>query len=185
MKIVLFIFITILFLLVLTLIPIRVWAKFVLDIESKSVYFSLKAGVIVLSHGKIYLLDDFTPSVITHTAFFMKGEQSNIEKYYILTSVFKRVKIKEVVVLTDGGIENDAFLTSMIIGSLNAFFNSLAPLSKGTQIHYDIRVSPIYDDSNLNIAGKTKVTINILSLVVALVQAKLKSNKYKKEKRYV
>lgn len=185
MKVVLFIFIAILFLVALVLVPIKAVAKFVLDIESRSVYFSIKAGAIALSKGKIYLLDDFTPSIISHTAFFMKGEQSNIEKYFMLTSLFKKIKVKEVVVLTDGGVHGDAFLTSMLVGTFNALFNSIAPLSRGTQINYDIRVNPVYENSNLNMAGRTMITINILSVIVAIVQSKAKTNKYKKEKSYV
>ncbi|MBP3629915.1 MAG: hypothetical protein J6J23_00290 [Clostridia bacterium] len=185
MKIVLFIILSLFIFFLLLLLPIKAEAKFVVDLESRSVYFSLLGARMSLMKGKIYLLEDMTPSIITDRIFFMNMKQSNIEKYYMITSLFKKIKIKEVTILADGGVQDDAFLTSMIIGTFNALFASIAPLSKRKDIIYDIKLDPIYENTNLNIAGKTSVKISIFNLIVAIVTAKIKTKTHQKEKQYV
>ena len=103
----------------------------------------------------------------------------------MLKLLFKKIKIDDVVILTDAGIQDDAFLTSMIVGSFNAFFASLAPAARQKNIKYDIKIKPTYKDSNLNIAGETAVKITMLNLIMAIVVSKIKTKNYKKEKQYV
>ncbi len=185
MKIVLFIFIPLLVLLFVLMFPIKAQAKFVLDIKSRSVYFVVLGAGISIIKGKVYLLENLTTSVITDKIFFMNMKQSNIEKYFMLKSLLKKIKLSEVVILTDAGIQEDAFLTSMIVGSFNAFFSSLAPLSKSKDIIYDIKIDPTYKDTNLNVAGETTIKISVLNLIIAIVDAKVKAKNYKKENQYV
>lgn len=185
MKTVLLIFLLLFLIVLILLIPLRAEAKFVLDLESKSVYYVLRGAGVILTKGKVYLLDDFTPSIINDSIFFMKMKQSNIERYYMLTNLFKKIKIKEVVILTDGGLQNDAFLTSMIVGSFNALFGTIAPLSKQKKIVYTIQVDPIYSDTNLNVAGKTSISMNSLNLIIAIINSKIQAKRYEKEKQYV
>ena len=185
MKIVLFIFISLIFIIFVVLLPIKAQAKFVLDIESKSVYFVVLGAGLSLVKGKVYLLENFTTSVITDKIFFMNMKQSNIEKYFILKALLKKIKIGEVVLLTDAGVQDDAFLTSMIVGSVNAFFASLAPLTRYKKIKYNVKVEPMYKDTNLNVAGETTIKITIFNLIKAIITSKVKTKNYEKEKRYV
>ena len=185
MKIVLFIFFAMLVFFILLIIPIRASAKFVLDLESKSVYYVILGAGLTLSQGKVYLLDDFSISLVSDSIFFMKMKQPNIEKYYMITSLLKKIKIEEVTILLDGGVARDAFLTSMAIGTLNAFYNSLAPRSRASKIDYDVRINPVYDDTNLNVAGVTAISVTILGLIVSMIKSKVKAKNYQKEKRYV
>lgn len=185
MKIVLFIFVGLLLIFLLLLFPLKLAGKFVLDIESKSLYYSLKGGGLNLSAGKIYLLENFSFSLINQSIFFMNIKQPNIDKNILMVELFKRMKIKKVLILTDAGIQRDAFITSMIIGSMNVIFESLSVGAKRKGIEYEIHGEPIYDDSNLNIAGEMIFSITFLKLITALIISKHKSKETKGEEKYV
>ncbi len=185
MKIVLFIFVGLLLIFLLLLFPLKLAGKFVLDTESKSLYYSLKGGGLNLSAGKIYLLENFSFSLINNSIFFMNIKQPNIDKNVLMAELFKRIKIKRVLLYTDAGIQSDAFLTSMVIGSMNVIFESLSLGAKSKGIEYEVHSEPIYDDSNLNIAGEMTLSISFLKLITALIISNHKSKETKGEEKYV
>lgn len=185
MKVVLFIFVVIFLLFLLFAIPMKVNAKIVLDLESKSLYYSLNGCFLRLSSGKIYLLENFSLSVINESIFFMNIKQPNIDKQILLEELSKKMKIKKILLLTDAGISSDAYLTSMLVGSFNAIFESLALGAKIRDIDYNIEGRPIYGESNLNIAGEIDLSINLIKLVMALIASKQRSKQIKGEEKYV
>ena len=178
MKVVFIFCLVFLGLLVLLLIPLPAKVQFVLDIKSRSLYYSLSAIKINLSKGKLYLLDDFTISQITTTSKIMKTNDPKIVQQLLIQKMFSYFKIRKVVFLLDGGLTSDAFLTSMLIGTFQSIILSLIPQISGSKI--DIQINPTYNENNLNIASKINITINALSIIISIIYAKTKYSKMQK-----
>lgn len=178
MKVVFIFCLVFLGLLVLLLIPLPAKVQFVLDIKSRSLYYSLSAIKINLSKGKLYLLDDFTISQITTTSKIMKTNDPKIVQQLLIQKMFSYFKIRKVVFLLDGGLVSDAFLTSMLIGTFQSIILSLIPQISASKI--DIQINPTYNENNLNIASKINITINALSIIISIIYAKTKYSKMQK-----
>lgn len=178
MKVVFIFCLVFLGLLLLLLIPLPAKVQFVLDIKSRSLYYSLSAIKINLSKGKLYLLDDFTISQITTTSKIMKTNDPKIVQQLLIQKMFSFFKIRKVVFLLDGGLVSDAFLTSMLIGTFQSIILSLIPQISASKI--DIQINPTYNENNLNIASKINITINALSIIISIIYAKTKYSKMQK-----
>lgn len=178
MKVVFIFCLVFLGLIVLLLIPLPAKLQFVLDVKSRSLYYSLSAIKINLSKGKLYLLDDFTISQITTTSKIMKTNDPKVVQQLLLQKMFSYFKIRKVVFLLDGGLTSDAFLTSMLIGTFQSIILSLIPQISTSKI--DIQINPTYNENNLNIASKINITINALSIIISIIYAKTKYSKMQK-----
>lgn len=175
MKIVFIFCAVFLFLVIVLLVPLPAKLQFMLDTSTKSLYYSLTALKINLSHGKLYLLDDFSVSKITTTSKIMKSNDPKLMQQLLLIKMLSYFKIKDIVFLLDGGLTQDAFATSMLIGSFQSLVLSLLP--QATQSKIDIQINPSYNETNLNIASKIKISLSIFSIIISIYYAKTKYNK--------
>ncbi len=177
MKIVFFLLTGILILSLLLLIPLLCKMRLVLDLNSRSFYYSLKAVGINLSKGKVYLLEDFTISNISVTSKLMQVKSPKLEQSLMIQKLLSMLKIKDVTLLVDGGLAQDAFVTSIIA--------SLIPSFNKSKRDFEIRISPDYDENNFNVASELNVSVNLLSIIISVVYAKTNYRKQIKGEKYV
>lgn len=185
MKIVFFLLTGILILSLLLLIPLLCKMRLVLDLNSRSFYYSLKAVGINLSKGKVYLLEDFTISNISVTSKLMQVKSPKLEQSLMIQKLLSMLKIKDVTLLVDGGLAQDAFVTSMAIGTIKSIIASLIPSFNKSKRDFEIRISPDYDENNFNVASELNVSVNLLSIIISVVYAKTNYRKQIKGEKYV
>ena len=185
MKIVFFLLTGILILSLLLLIPLLCKMRLVLDLNSRSFYYSLKAVGINLSKGKVYLLEDFTISNISVTSKLMQVKSPKLEQSLMIQKLLSMLKIKDVTLLVDGGLAQDAFVTSMAIGTIKSIIASLIPSFNKSKRDFEIRISPDYDENNFNVASELNVSVNLLSIIISVVYAKTNYRKQIKVDKYV
>lgn len=161
------------------LFPLRCKAKFVLDLKTRNFYFTLSVFKLNLASGKIYLLDDYSFSVITRQSKIMQTNDPQKMQQLMVQKMLSNIKINEVVLLLDGGLQDNAFFVSMAIGTFRMLLSAFVPQIKGANVR--LEVNPLYDENNLNIASKINVSLNMLNIIISIIYAKTKYSNLVKE----
>lgn len=161
------------------LFPLPCKANFVLDLKTRSFYFTLSVFKFSLASGKIYLLDDYSLSAITKTSKIMQTNDPQKMQQLMVQKMLSSVKINELVLLLDGGLQDNAFFVSMAIGTFRMLLSGFLPQIKSSNI--TLEVNPVYNENNLNIASKIKVSLNMLNIIISIIYAKTRYNSLVKE----
>lgn len=175
MKMILIILSICLIVFLVLILPLPCKTKFVLDVKSRSFYFTLSVLGLSLAKGKIYLLDDYSFSIISTTSKIMQSDDPKKMQQMLIQNLLSNVKINEIIFLMDGGLIDDPFLTSMAIGSFKSILSAFLPQLKTTKI--DIRLNPVYNENNLNIASKINISLTMLNIIISIIYAKTKYSK--------
>lgn len=183
MKVVFFVVLGIIALIILLSIPIKAKTYFVLDYATKSLFFSMRIGSFNMACGKIMVLGDYSVTRVTKASKILKMPQPKMETYYFVTKLFSLLRFKQLIFMLELGIMDDAFTSAMIIASLKAFLSGLVAGTKKSVKSYAITFNQVMGENQVNVTASTKITVNALKVLYALIYSKLKFKKIKGENK--
>lgn len=151
---------------------VKLKVNFVLNAESKSGYFSVNFLKITLVQGKVYLLEDYSFSVVADMKMHFEKQVPKLKDKLFSKEILSRIVFEDIILYVNGGKEDDAFLTAMTIGAVYAFFESLINVSDKIRGSAKIAIIPNYQKDALNISTQFKIRIRLSQVLMALFQSR-------------